>query len=159
MTLPSTVACGNIVRPTLNFNWYAVPDSSWGNYHSVHNKSHNNHLENDFIICHASIKVSSDPLEMHMVERNGDEMRGIENMWWKELLMVGWVRMHMCLAMFDWQVCSCCAVALDADAPRHLFPETVIKIGSVFQANEWHRNQSIKNGLPLIMEFPLSKDM
>lgn len=45
MTLPSTIACGNIIRPTLNFNWYAVPDSSRGNYHSVHNKSHNKHLE------------------------------------------------------------------------------------------------------------------
>lgn len=79
MTLPSTIACGNIVRPTLNFNWYAVPDSSRGNYHSVHNKSHNKHLENDFIIHSASIKVSNDPSEIHTwcTDRNRDEMKTI----------------------------------------------------------------------------------
>lgn len=83
MTLPSTIACGNIIRPTLNFNWYAVPDSSRGNYHSVHNKSHNKHLENDFIIHSASIKVSYDPSETHTwcTEHNRDEMKTILCIW------------------------------------------------------------------------------
>lgn len=83
MTLPSTIACGNIVRPTLNFNWYAVPESSRGNYHSVHNKSHNKHLENDFIIHSASIKVSNDPSETHTwcTDRNRDEMKTILCIW------------------------------------------------------------------------------
>lgn len=92
MTLPSTIACGNIIRPTLNFNWYAVPDSSRGNYHSVHNKSHNKHLENDFIIHSASIKVSYDPSETHTrahathreharTPRNCDEMKTILCIW------------------------------------------------------------------------------
>lgn len=104
MTLPSTIACGNIIRPTLNFNWYAVPDSSRGNYHSVHNKSHNKHLENDFIIHSASIKVSYDPSETHTrcTEHNRNETEYILCIWY---LMVGCARMCICSGVLDWQVC------------------------------------------------------
>lgn len=123
MTLPSTIACGNIVRPTLNFNWYAVPDSSRGNYHSVHNKSHNNHLENDFIICCASIKVSSG--KMHMVGRNGDEMRSID-IFGEDVRLIGRCWMH-------------------------LFPATVIKISCL--SSKWMAQKNQKwigphNGIP-----------
>lgn len=68
-----------------------MPNSSRGNYHSVHNKRHNKHLENDFIIHGASIKVSYDPSETHTrgaAEHNCDEMKTILCILWNAYLMV-----------------------------------------------------------------------
>lgn len=118
MTLPSTIACGNIIRPTLNFNWYAVPGSSWGNYHSVHNKNHNMHLENDYIIHCASIKVSCDPSEKHTHTHIRARARccSIIAMKWKpyyayDWMLIWWFRyaagmIGRCVGLFLMQRCS-----------------------------------------------------
>lgn len=128
MTLPSTIACGNIIRPTLNFNWYAVPGSSWGNYHSVHNKSHNMHLENDCIIHCASIKVFCDPSETRarthththtrtLLQYNCDEVKTVLCIWLNAYLMV-----QVAAGMIDSCVgLVCSASALDGGAPRPCF--------------------------------------
>lgn len=77
--------------------------------------------------------------------------------------MVGCARMHISSDVLDWQVFQCGVAALDGAALRppffFSFPGAIIQICSVSQTNEWHENQSIKNVLPFIMEFPLSKDM
>lgn len=152
MTLPSTIACGNIVRPTLNFNWYAVPESSRGNYHSVHNKSHNKHLENDFITHSASVKVSYDP----------SETPGEAVMKWKlyyaydGMLIWQWaVRRYtsacMCL------IGRCVNAAPQPWMEEHwdlLFPEAIIQICSVFQTNEWHEKAKYQNCIALHNGIP-----
>lgn len=71
-----------------------MPDSSRGNYHSVHNKSHNKHLENDFIIHSASIKVSYDPSETHTHGTGG------------VIVMKENYIMHMIECLFDGGLCE-----------------------------------------------------
>lgn len=132
MTLPSTIACGNTVRPTLNFNWNAAPDSSRGNYHSVHNKSHNKHLENDFITIAASIKVSSDPLETQTMQR--------AQRWWNENCFT-----HAIEYSFEgggcedahllgraWLACVVLRCSLGWRSSETFFPRAIIQICSVF---------------------------
>lgn len=167
MTLPSTIACGNIIRPTLNFNWYAVPDSSRGNYHSVHNKSHNKHLENDFIIHSASIKVSYDPSETHIHTRT--HARRVIVMKWKlyyayDRMLIWWWAVRGCASARARLIGRCVKAAPQPwmeelwDLPsflKSLSKYVLFFSSSLRQMNGTQKKIKIsKNVLPFIMVFP-----
>ena len=161
MTLPSTIACGNIIRPTLNFNWYAVPDSSRGNYHSVHNKSHNKHLENDFIIHCASIKLSCDPSEKNTRAHTHTHACSIIVMKWKlyyayDRVLIWWwaVRGRMRSCLIGRCVIARQAAALDGGSSET--PSSWSHYPNMFCfSNKWMAQESkyqkciaLHNGIP-----------